>query len=292
MEPYHPAKLFYLRVSYGETMQSKNYYLSQKEDKEENRFYIYLHRRLSDNKVFYVGKGCGGRAWWFKGRNRRWTNTHRKHGTEFEIVYDDLIEEDAFLLEKETILEMSYHFQNTLTNMTIGGEGLSGYKWKDLTNHNWKRAKGTKRPVEIISKIVQTRKADRASSKVFTSMVKTLIGKRYVPLRFISEITGDPVSSLRRKVKSNVVITEETRAKMSQAAKGKVSPSRDLTIYSLTHKNGDTFSGTKFDFVDKVLGKPNDLLSLKRVWSVCSTKSKQYGQSAFGWTLTEVLNGK
>lgn len=93
-----------------------------------NSYYVYLHRRLTDNKVFYVGKGCGKRAWHTGCRNDRWNKTYKKHGRIVEIIFENLSESDAFEIEKDVICEMSYHFNSTLCNMTSGGEGTSGVK--------------------------------------------------------------------------------------------------------------------------------------------------------------------
>lgn len=93
-----------------------------------NNYYVYLHRRLTDNKVFYVGKGKNKRAWTTSGRNNRWTKTYKKHGRYVELIFENLSEQDAFEIERDVICEMSYHFNSTLCNMTKGGEGTSGIR--------------------------------------------------------------------------------------------------------------------------------------------------------------------
>ena len=55
-------------------------------------YYVYLHRRGTDNEVFYVGKGKGRRAWHTWGRNKHWRNSVDKHGFFVDIVVDDLQE--------------------------------------------------------------------------------------------------------------------------------------------------------------------------------------------------------
>lgn len=97
------------------------YYLDQCRDKIENRFYVYLHRRGTDNSVFYVGKGCGSRAWNFNGRSKFWHSTKNKYGITVEIVFDNLQEDEALLCEVDTILEMKY-FGCKLVNLTSGGD--------------------------------------------------------------------------------------------------------------------------------------------------------------------------
>jgi hypothetical protein len=63
-------------------------------------YYTYLHRRESDNKPFYIGKGLGKRAWAHRGRNDYWARTVAKHGLKVEIVAEWKTEEEAFEHEK------------------------------------------------------------------------------------------------------------------------------------------------------------------------------------------------
>lgn len=94
---------------------------------------MYLHRRLSDDKVFYVGKGKGYRATTKSGRNRWWKNTVAKHGFYHEIVFDNLSEEEAYELEISTILEMQYFYGDVNCNIAKGGGGFSGWKHSPST---------------------------------------------------------------------------------------------------------------------------------------------------------------
>lgn len=88
---------------------------------------MYLHRKASNGEVFYVGKGKKRRAWSRGSRNNYWSNTVEKYGLVVDIVFDNLDENEAFQLEKDTILEMRY-FGCNLVNLTNGGEGSSGFK--------------------------------------------------------------------------------------------------------------------------------------------------------------------
>ena len=102
-----------------------------------NNYYVYIHRRKSDNLPFYVGKGKGNRAWEITGksRNKYWHKVNAKHGLIVEIVFDNLSEEEAFQCEKDTILEFEY-FGYPLTNMSKGGEGNSGLIFTDQQRLN------------------------------------------------------------------------------------------------------------------------------------------------------------
>lgn len=89
-------------------------------------FYTYIHRRESDGRVFYVGKGSRLRAFSRKGRNVRWQRTAAKHGLMVSIVAPWPTEADAF--EHERVLIACFReLGHPLVNMTDGGEGgISG----------------------------------------------------------------------------------------------------------------------------------------------------------------------
>lgn len=97
-----------------------------------NKYYVYIHRRLSDDKPFYVGKGSGNRAWDVKGKSRNdyWHRVANKHGFYVDLVFENLTEEEAFDCEVNTILELKY-FGYPLTNLSSGGEGNSGLDFTD-----------------------------------------------------------------------------------------------------------------------------------------------------------------
>lgn len=93
-------------------------------------YYVYIHRRADDGKVFYVGKGTSDRAWQlgYK-RNQHWNRVVAKHGFTVEIVENGLTNEQS--IEKEIALIAHYGIDN-LCNMTEGGEGGGiGRKWSE-----------------------------------------------------------------------------------------------------------------------------------------------------------------
>lgn len=93
---------------------------------KDSKFFVYLHRRSSDDKVFYIGKGTGRRFSSVKSRNPHWHNVAKKHGWYYEIVFENLSHQEALDLERETISEMTY-FCEPLTNMNGGGTGFAGF---------------------------------------------------------------------------------------------------------------------------------------------------------------------
>jgi len=82
-------------------------------------YYTYVHVRLKDGSIFYVGKGKGDRCSIKQGRNKLWHNIVKADGGfDYRIVEEGLLEEEAFNLEKELIEKW-----NPIANMTPGGTG-------------------------------------------------------------------------------------------------------------------------------------------------------------------------
>jgi hypothetical protein len=88
-------------------------------------FFVYLHRRASNGKVFYVGKGTRRRHKSKWNRSQHWHNIVNKHGYTIEIVQNGMQEWWAFELERELILKYQ---SDGLCNRTEGGEGSSGFR--------------------------------------------------------------------------------------------------------------------------------------------------------------------
>jgi hypothetical protein len=90
----------------------------------EDNFYVYLHRKKDDDKIFYVGKGKNNRYRSVSGRNLHWKNTSSKHGWYSIIIQNNLIEEDALELEEFIIDTIGL---NNLCNLNYFNGGRSGY---------------------------------------------------------------------------------------------------------------------------------------------------------------------
>lgn len=87
-------------------------------------FYVYAHRKATTGEIFYVGKGCGKRAWSLR-RSNHWKNIVRKHGVVVEVVQDGLQEWAAFEMEVELI---AFYGRKdcgfgSLVNLSDGGVG-------------------------------------------------------------------------------------------------------------------------------------------------------------------------
>lgn len=90
---------------------------------------VYLHRRKSDGKVFYVGMGSEERAFTTSSRNKWWKNTYKKYGLTVDIVAKNLSIKDAYELEVFLISELGRKDLGlgNLVNLDDGGKGATGH---------------------------------------------------------------------------------------------------------------------------------------------------------------------
>ena len=98
----------------------------------EQKFYVYVDYREDDGKPFYVGKGMEGRVKDLE-RNPLHTRIKNKHGIIREVVFETHSEQESFEKEIQLIGELQtyVHHGNGGANLTLGGEGGSGYKFTE-----------------------------------------------------------------------------------------------------------------------------------------------------------------
>ncbi len=206
--------------------------------------YVYLHRRATDGKVFYVGKGKDRRAWASTGRNRYWKIIVRKHGFSVEIVRDKLPEHCALSLERAVVIAIG---KDKLANQTDGGGGICGWKHSP----------------EVRAKIAEAGKG----RKLNANQLKAL--RDYNANRVISDETKrrQSIAASKRERRPH---SAETRAKIAAShigmkpsaetlrklsiakigkAVGRDSPTYDHTVRHWRHDDGRTFSGTRAEII-------------------------------------------
>lgn len=91
-----------------------------------NQFYTYFHTRNDTGAVFYVGKGKGDRAY-DNLRNIFWKRVSQKHGHTVHIAANWSTDEEAIQHER-FLIQCFRDLGCPLTNLTDGGEGVSGFK--------------------------------------------------------------------------------------------------------------------------------------------------------------------
>lgn len=92
----------------------------------DRQFYVYIHRRKSDGRIFYVGKGMGERLTKYDNRNIHWRRIVKKHGFTAHKVSGNMPEPCALSFERALIASIG---RKNLCNMTDGGDGISGYRF-------------------------------------------------------------------------------------------------------------------------------------------------------------------
>lgn len=217
----------------------------------QDHFYVYLHLRESDGKPFYVGKGCGKRAYHFSGRSQYWNRVKNKHGVEVKILFNNIEESLAFELEKEIITTLRNDGYE-LCNLTDGGEGTKGIVVSEETRKKLSDVhKGRNFSPESIEKMRQSHLGMIASEEARKNMSLVQIGKTH---------------------------TDEAKKKMSETHYNK--PDHyDKTVYTFNHKNGDYFVGTRIELSRKYGFNPQRL-------NILFTKNPT--STALGWSVNKI----
>lgn len=119
-----------------------------------SNYCVYAHCRLSDNKVFYIGKGSAKRAKSATGRSLYWKRVAEKHGFYSVVLFENLTNEQACEKEIELISEFGRDY---LCNLTDGGEGTPGRvcseKTKKLMSDKFKGIAPEKGTIDAAIKI-------------------------------------------------------------------------------------------------------------------------------------------
>lgn len=188
--------------------------------KSRGKFYVYEHVRRSDGRVFYVGKGSGCRLRVTQHRNPHWVAVSRKHGWKARVAFRTDDEDLAFLAEEELIRKRRSD-GSPLTNLTDGGEGMSGYVFSEESiRKRVAKTKGKKRP---------------AISLALKGVPKSAEHRRKLSLARLGQ---------RHSL--------ETRARMSRSRKGRQSPMLGRTHTDESKmKISDAVSGERNPFFGK-----------------------------------------
>jgi hypothetical protein len=129
------------------------------------KYYTYAHYTEDTKELFYIGKGTGQdhkRAKCVWNRNPFWKNKVTKHGGfTYEILAYWDTEEEAFSHERLLISCFS-----NLTNLTTGGEGLSGHKQSAETKEKRAQAhRGRKNSQKTLERMSKAQKENETAKK-------------------------------------------------------------------------------------------------------------------------------
>ena len=204
----------------------------------EKKYYVYVHRRASDGRPFYVGKGCGRRAFVKYGRGPYWQNIVRKHGYSVVIVKDGMSEVCASSLEKALIYVIG--LQN-LCNVSPGGDGMRGFVFSAETLEKMRLAKlGVK---QSESHAQQSRAAKVGKKQPITAVDKTRKAKSIAVISSDGEVFCSAAEAAR--VLSSRLGVKCSQANISMCANGLRSNAYGLTWSKDTSKIPQ-FLPTKF----------------------------------------------
>lgn len=199
-----------------------------------------------DYEPFYVGKGKGKRMYYHSVKNKESSKNNIKFGILKKInessrkpiylkIKENLYEDESFELEKKLIDLIGLRIDNKgpLSNMTYGGEGVSGYKHNDKT----KKLLSEKAKGRIISEAQRKAISNANKGRIFSKESRKKISK-----------------ANKGRVKSI-----ETRNKISKGNKGKKISIELREYYSKKFKGeGNPFYGKKHtDQTKKKISKAN-----------------------------------
>lgn len=108
----------------------------------EQKYYVYVLICPVTKSIRYVGKGHGYRAWHFSRRNghcKSWIMSLKKNKLKpiVSILRKDLSEVDSLILERR-VIKICKKLKIKLTNLTDGGDGVSGYRHTEETKEKIK----------------------------------------------------------------------------------------------------------------------------------------------------------
>ena len=161
----------------------------------KNNTVVYIHRKKTDDTIFYVGIGKPSRPYRNKGRSSLWNRTVNKHGYYIEIILEDLSQEEAceieiYLIEKLGRRDLK---KGSLVNLTDGGEGILGHE----------HSKETKK------KISEAGKGRKLSEETKRKLSEAVKGRKH------SDETKKKISEIKSRM------SDETKKKISESSKGK-----------------------------------------------------------------------
>ena len=173
------------------------------------KFYVYVHKRKTDGSIFYVGKGCGKRAWKKVCRSDWWKRIEAKHGRTVEIIKRDLTEDEAFSFEAEMVAKIG---RETLCNLTDGGEGGK------CPSEETRRKMSAAQKGRIVSQETREKKRIAATGRTHSEEARAKI--KAARAKQVMGPMPDSVKAILKAVNANRIISPETCKKISESKTG------------------------------------------------------------------------
>jgi len=195
--------------------------------------YVYRHRRLDNNTIFYIGIGSRkDRAYTKNSRNKYWKNITNKIKYQVEIIADNLERENA--CELEIFLIKQYGRKDLglgkLVNMTDGGDylinlslesrnniGIAASLRNNLPFYKNKLIERNKSFIwtkEIIDKSNNTKRLNNSFFKNHSEETKIKIGK-LKSKKVINTETGEIYESAKQCALENNILPKTLANKLS-----------------------------------------------------------------------------
>ena len=155
-----------------------------KEPTMKNNKVVYIHRKLSDSTIFYVGIGSEDRPYRKSGRSSLWNSTVNKNGYYVEVILEGLEWKEACEIETYLIKQFGRKDLRTgyLVNLTEGGDGTVGGKHSEESKKKMSEANkgntyalGNKHSEETRSKMSEDKSKkviDTVTGEVYVSVIE------------------------------------------------------------------------------------------------------------------------
>jgi len=133
------------------------------------QFFVYIHKKATDGRIFYIGKGCRYRHKSKWARTPYWHNIVNKYGYTAEIVKNNLTQDEAFALEIKLIKKYKHL---GLCNLTDGGDGAHGAIVSEKTRAKQRRRLADPKARQLLKQKAKERYADPVFYSAHVKRVK------------------------------------------------------------------------------------------------------------------------